>query len=70
MTTAEMLFGTKMCPVNTLELSKAVGVSPGTIRNWKKDPNLIPWGKMKIIARIRRLTAEDLEKMTKERSTK
>lgn len=68
MTTAEILFGTKLCPVNKKEMARLVGVTPGTVNNWTKDPGTIPWNKMKLIIRLRGLTAEDLMTMAKERT--
>lgn len=67
MTTTEMLFGTKLCPVNQKEMARLVGVDQSTVSRWRKEPGAIPWNKMKILIRIRGLTAEDLMKMAKER---
>lgn len=67
MTTAEMLFGTKLTPVNQEELARLIGCNQSSISRWKKNPGLIPWDKMKLIIRIRGLSADDLMKMAKER---
>ena len=66
-TTTEMLFGTKLCPVNRKEMARLVGVNQSTISRWSQNPGAIPWDKMKLIIRIRGLSAEDLMKMAKER---
>lgn len=68
MTTAEILFGTKLCPVNKAEMARLVGVNQSTVSRWAKDPDSIPWNKMKLIIRLRGLTAEDLMTMAKERT--
>ena len=67
MTTAEILFGTRLCPVNQQEMARLVGVDKSTISRWRKNPGAIPWDKMKVIIRIRGITAEDLAKMAKEK---
>ena len=67
MTTSEILFGTKLCPVNQEEMARLIGVNQSTISRWRKEPGAIPWDKMKLIIRIRGLSAEDLMKMAKER---
>lgn len=67
MTTSEILFGTKLCPVNQKEMARLVGVDQSTVSRWRKEPGAIPWNKMKMIIRIRGLTAEDLMKMAKEK---
>lgn len=67
MTTAEMLFGTKLNPVNQEELARRVGVGKSSISRWKKNPEMIPWGKMKLLIRARGLTGEDIAKIAKER---
>lgn len=67
MTTSELLFGTKLCPINQKEMARLAGVNPATISRWRKNPGSIPWNKMRILVRIRGLTAEDLMKMAKER---
>lgn len=66
MTTSEILFGTKLCPVNQEEMARMLGVNQSTISRWRKDPGLIPWGKMQLLIRIRNVTAYDLMKMAKE----
>lgn len=66
MTTSEILFGTRLCPVNQKEMARMVGVNPSTISRWRKDPGLIPWNKMQLLIRIRSLTADDLMRMAKE----
>lgn len=67
MTTSEMLFGTKLCPVNQEEMARLIGVNQSTVSRWRKEPGAIPWSKMKILIKIRGLTAEDLMRMAKER---
>lgn len=67
MTTSELLFGTKLCPVNQKEMARLAGVNPATISRWRKNLGSIPWDKMKQIIKIRGLSAEDLMKMAKER---
>ena len=67
MTTSEILFGTKLCPVNQKEMARLVGVDQSTVSRWRKEPGAIPGNKMKMIIRIRGLTAEDLMKMAKEK---
>ena len=67
MTTSEILFGTKLCPVNQEELARLVGVDPSTISRWKRNPGAIPWNKFKILVRIRKLTGDDIIKMSRER---
>lgn len=68
MTTSEVLFGTKLCPVNQGELARLVGVNQSTVSRWRKNPNSIPWEKMKLLIRVRGLTGDDLIKMAKEKS--
>lgn len=67
MTTSELLFGTSINTTSTSNLAAAVGVSPRTINNWKRDPGKIPWEKMKLLVKIRHLSGDDLIRMTKER---
>lgn len=67
MTTQEMLFGTRLCPVRTGELASMLGVTQPTIYRWKKNPGSIPWGKMKMLIKIRGLSPDDVMKMAKER---
>ena len=67
MTTAEMLFGTQLCPVKQEELARLIGTSTSTVSRWKKNPGSIPWDKMKLIIKVRGLTGDDLIKMAKER---
>lgn len=59
MTTSEILFGTKLHPVSVTELSRIAGVSKATICNWKRNPDSIPLGKLKLIVRARRLSEEE-----------
>jgi hypothetical protein len=66
MVTAEKLFGTRLCPVNQKELARIAGVNQSTVCRWRKNPGSIPWEKMKILIRVRGLTADDLMKMAKE----
>lgn len=67
MTTAEILFGTKLTPVNQAELARLIGCNQSSISRWKRNPGLIPWEKMKLIIKARGLTSDDLMKMAKER---
>lgn len=67
MTTSEMLFGTKLAPVNQTEMARLIGCSQATVSRWRKDPGLIPWDKMKLLIRIRGISQDDLMKMAKER---
>jgi len=57
--TAEILFGGDI-PFRRIDLAKAVGVSPLTIDNWKKDPGTIPKRKLDILIRCCRLTDEQI----------
>ena len=66
MTTAEMLFGTKLAPVRQEEMARLTGTSQATISRWKKNPGLIPWSKMKLLIRLRGISQDDLMKMAKE----
>lgn len=66
MTTSEILFGTKLCPVNQKEIARMVGVNPSTISRWRKDPGSIPWNKMQLLIRLRGVSADDLMRMAKE----
>lgn len=67
MTTREMLFGTKLNPVCRKEMARIVGCSHTTIGRWREDPDMIPWGKMKVLIRLRKLTPDDLMKMAREK---
>ena len=63
MTTTELLFGTALHPVSTKELARIAGVSEATIRNWKRNPDTIPLGKLRMIVRARRLNTEQIGRM-------
>ena len=67
MTTPEMLFGTRLYPVRTCDLAEMLGVTPTTIYRWKQNPSMIPWGKMKLLIKIRGLSSDDVMKMATER---
>lgn len=57
--TVEILFGDKI-RVNQKDLAKAVGVTPMTITNWRRNPASIPKGKLDILIRCCRLTNEEI----------
>lgn len=65
MTASEILFGTAINSVNTVKLAAAVGVSPGTIRIWKKNPDQIPLGKLRILVKVRSMDNEKIVKVVK-----
>lgn len=67
MTTVELLFGTKLCPVNSAEMAKIAGVDKSTICRWRKNPDSIPWNKMKILIKARGLSGDEVMKMARER---
>lgn len=67
MTTMEMLFGTRLSPVNQEQLARLVGVNQSTVSRWRKDPGMIPWGMMKKIIKARGLTGDDIAKMAREK---
>ena len=68
MTTTEKIFGTQLCPVNLHELSRITGIGPSTLWRWRNNPDLIPWGKMKLLIKVRGLSSDDLMKMVKEKT--
>ncbi len=55
---ATLLLGDKYTKGNGEEIAKAVGVNVSTIRRWRKNPELIPYGKMRIICRLRDIPEE------------
>lgn len=67
MTTKELLFGTKLFPVNKKELARLIGVSPSTIYYWVKDPGTIPLDKFRLIVKVRGCSEGDIVKMVKEK---
>ena len=40
---------------NDAALARAVGVSPGTIARWRRNEEVIPWGKIQALAKVQGL---------------
>ena len=66
MTTSEILFGTRLAPVSKKELSRLAGVSIATLNRWQNNPDMIPLGKLKVLCRVRNVSAEQAGRMLKE----
>ncbi len=64
--TTEILFGDEITEVNRPRLAKALGVSNNTLGRWKKDPDKIPVGKLKIWCRVLKLTDEQKARLLSE----
>lgn len=56
------LFGQDCTAANLSALARSCGVSYSTMYRWRKNPDDIPYGKLKEIARLRGVKLEDLEK--------
>lgn len=66
MSEVEILFGDGLTKVNRPALAKALGVSNQTLTRWKRDPGMIPVGKLKIWCRVLRLTDEEKARLLSE----
>ena len=66
MTTSEILFGTRLAPVSKKELSKLTGISVATLNRWQGNTDMIPLGKLKLLLRVRNVSAEQVAKILKE----
>lgn len=55
----ELLFGTEYTQISPVKVAPALGVSPGTVYNWKNDVGKMPLSKVIILARLQRLSDED-----------
>ena len=66
MTTSEILFGTRLAPVSKKELSKLTGISVATLNRWQGNTDMIPLGKLKLLLRVRNVSAEQVAKIMKE----
>ena len=68
MVTAERLFGGQgATSLTNTRVARHLGRSESTIRRWRKDPNLIPWGDMKRLIALNQISEKDLMKMARER---
>lgn len=61
MTAQEILFGTKIRRAHGPTLAKAIGVSPDTIRRWRNNPDLIPYGKLKLLIRVQNIPDDQVQ---------
>ena len=66
MTTSEILFGTRLAPVSKKELSRLTGISVATLNRWRGNTDMIPLGKLKLLLRVRNVSAEQVAKILKE----
>ena len=66
MTTSEILFGTRLAPVSKKELSRLTGISVATLNRWQGNTDMIPLGKLKLLLRVRNVSAEQVAKILKE----
>ena len=56
------LFGSDCNAAHLSRLAQSCGVSYSTMYRWRKNPDDIPFGKLKKIAQLRGVKLEDLEK--------
>lgn len=59
----ELIFGTPLQPVVVKELSKKTKIPISTLCGYKKDPDKIPLGKLRIICRAVHIQPELAEKI-------
>lgn len=62
-----ILFGSESIRIVSSDLAKAVGVDPSTITRWKREPKLIPLGKLQRLCRARHLTDDQILQIVKAR---
>lgn len=62
MNTGEVLFGTKLQPVNLTELSRVTGICASTLSDYKKEPGKIPLYRLCMIVEARGLDDEQIAK--------
>lgn len=68
MVTAERLFGGQGATrLNNTRVATYLGRNESTIRRWRKNPDLIPWGDMKRLIALNQISEKDLMKMARER---
>lgn len=53
---SEILFGGSINTTNQSEMAKVIGVDVSTVGRWKKDPDRIRFGDLKMIVRLRGLS--------------
>ena len=58
MTKSEILFGSGFGAVNISRWAPVVGVSPSTLREWRKNPDKMPLWAVARMVRLRELTKE------------
>lgn len=61
----EILFGSKLMPVNLCALSSATGIPASTLHDYKQRPDCIPCGRLAKIIRARKLTGDEIIKLFK-----
>ena len=61
--TGEILFGTKLEPVNLTELSHRTGIPVSTLSTYKKHPDMIPFVRIRAIVRARKLSEVEIKRM-------
>ena len=49
------------------DVARAAGVSPATISRWKRNPKMIPLGKLQILCRNLKLSDEDIIALVRSR---
>ena len=53
---SEILFGGTINSTNLTEMARAIGVDVSTVGRWKKDPDRILFGDLKMIVRLKGLS--------------
>lgn len=62
-----IILGDKYTRGNGEDIAKALGVSVSTIRRWRKNPELIPYGKMRLLCRLRDIPEDRCARLLKGR---
>lgn len=55
-TPSELLFGGTINSTNLTKMAQAIGVDVSTVGRWKKDPDRIRFGDLKMIVRLKGLS--------------
>ncbi len=61
----EILFGSKLMPVNLCALSNATGIPASTLHDYKQRPDCIPCGRLAKIIHARKLSGDEIIKLFK-----
>lgn len=62
-----ILFGGGYSRRMGVDVARAAGVSPATITRWKRNPKMIPLGKLQILCRNLRLSDDEIIALVRSR---